>query len=406
MSFSNSSLNTNKEFELVDKNHMFLHGNIKNINKINTWILKTNYNSVNKPFFRFILKPNLTDLDIKNFLNILIDCSIEYTIGGASIIKIEKILFNFLICKKLNKPINKLNVKEFLKQNTSDEIKSMHIIKKNENLTITTQKYIFHDKEAIYMDIPLLLEFYLYNIGALSKIVEYHNINYILCIPEKKLDLIKKYIDNIVLMFDECIMFNKKTELLMKNNYYEIATMDCHCHFFEKINNNIIKCNLKLCSFSKFIFIIVRNETSSKNNNEINNVTQFPQLTNIEIEKYNHDTKKNETNSIDLSNIWFSQYDDLMIYAVATNCISNMNNWIRVNKECSESIEKFDFSKKINNTITNYNNYEEKFYVECYVKNVKIYFSDSNLKVNVEIVEISQNVLRMMSGMAGKAISS
>ena len=83
-----------------------------------------------------------------------------------------------------------------------------------------------------------------------------------------------------------------------------------------------------------------------------------------------------------------------------------MNNWIRVNKECSESIEKFDFSKKINNTITNYNNYEEKFYVECYVKNVKIYFSDSNLKVNVEIVEISQNVLRMMSGMAGKAISS
>lgn len=155
---------------------------------------------------------------------------------------------------------------------------------------------------------------------------------------------------------------------------------------------------------SKFIFIIVRNKETS-NNNEINNVTQFPQLTNIEITNYNHYTKQNETNTIDLSNIWFSQYDDLMIYAVATNCISNMNNWIRVNKECSESIENLDFSKKINNTITNYDNYEEKFYVVRYVEKVKIYFSDSNLKVNVEIVEISQNALRMIAGMSGTAFT-
>lgn len=114
LSFINSSLHLDKEIEFNPINQMFIHGNIKNINKINTWNLITNYNSVNKPFFRFILKPNLSDLDIKNFLNILIDSSIEYIIGGSLIIKIEKILFNFLICKKLNKPINKLNVKEFL----------------------------------------------------------------------------------------------------------------------------------------------------------------------------------------------------------------------------------------------------------------------------------------------------
>ena len=37
--------------------------------------------------------------------------------------------------------------------------------------------------------------------------------------------------------------------------------------------------------------------------------------------------------------------------------------------------------------------------------NFKIYFSDSNLKVNVEIIEISQNSLRMISGMGGKTFS-
>jgi hypothetical protein len=396
LSFCNFLLNDiNDKLYNIEKQHSFLH--ITKIQKINNWELKTGYDSVNKPFLRFTLKKNSTDLDIKKLLNILLDCSITYEIGGNSIIKIEKLLFNFLICKKLNNPINKFDVKEFFKFYTDDEIKAMKIVKKNKNIIVSTQKYnFFENKEAIYIDIPLLFDFYLHNIGAMPKVLFHHRIDYNLFVPENKLELINKYVDNVVLMFDECIVLNNKPKINMYE--YEFLIMQSNYHFFEKINNNIIK--FKTDKYlSKFFFIIVRNE-ELLDNNEIYNVTQFPQITKIEIRKYNYDKYKNEitnhliTDNVDLSNVWFLQYDNIIIYAVASNCVSNMNNWIRVHKESSESIENLNFSKK-------YNNYEENFYVEYKVYDIAVHFSNSNINVNVEIVEISQNLLRMMCGMAG-----
>ena len=99
----------------------------------------------------------------------------------------------------------------------------------------------------------------------------------------------------------------------------------------------------------------------------------------------------------------------MVIYGIAADGYSNMKNWINVQKEGVESIEKIDFIGKTNDnkTLNNFNvdNYNNIYKISG-VDKIKIKMSDSNILVNIEIIEINQNLQRFLSGMTANAFGN
>jgi hypothetical protein len=99
----------------------------------------------------------------------------------------------------------------------------------------------------------------------------------------------------------------------------------------------------------------------------------------------------------------------LIIYGIAADGISNMKNWVRVQSECIDSIEKMSFGSNENGKIAgsnlNPNNYNG-VYGNVYLTGIKIYWSETAIQTNVEIFFVNQNIQRVMSGMTGDAYSS
>ena len=181
---------------------------------------------------------------------------------------------------------------------------------------------------------------------------------------------------------------------------------------------------IELCgdSFEKFIFIVVRqHEVSDYESGIVNqldgdvDVTQFPQISRIELEDNNH-----KQFDISLDRMWVGQFDNVIIYGIAADGVSDMSNWIKVLSESVESIEDLNldsvhknnddnnddgnnYSKKARNVNNlNSNNYEGMYLVSNLNK-IKISWYNTNIPVNVEIIHINQNIQRMMGGMSGDA---
>lgn len=440
--FVNIINGNNGKFTCIEPDVMYMfndvnNGNNKEIKSTNSWTLQRNCDYVNKPFFRFVLKPNLSENDINHLLYLLADCSFVVEMGGSQMLKLDKFLFNFLICQKLNKPINVINVKEFLEQNTTDEIKSMAINKENVNITSMNQKYYFHNKNASYLDLPLLLDFYSYGMSTILVAMAYHEVRYILNIPQHKLNLIKKYIDNIVLMFEEVTYGQTHFRRSLAQNRYEFIKMTSITNYWPNLLENKIVFEPRM-PHMKFIFIILRQEfvidegrDGFKEFDSDIDVTQFPQLIDVEltipkksmVQNNGYNSYKIDgyyTKNIDLENVWLTQYNNMIIYGIAVDGHSNMNNWVRVSNECIESTDKLNlFSGESGSSIRNLGldeknlsvnnlnleNYQEKFLME-HVDKIKIFFSDSSVRVNVEVIEIHHNLQRTMSGMTGDAYSN
>jgi hypothetical protein len=178
---------------------------------------------------------------------------------------------------------------------------------------------------------------------------------------------------------------------------------------------------------SKFIFIIVRpSETNDFDSGLLNNIdvdfdiTQLPQIINVELEeKYSQKTNGsyvtnfyNKTSSVDLENIWVGQFNSIVIYGIASDGISSMKDWIKVNQECIDSIEKLSFKNNTNDNNKNYfdNDYTSNFnptntcelYKIVDLNNIKITWSESVIPSNIEIINIQQNVQRITNGMSGQ----
>ena len=119
---------------------------------------------VSKPFFRLVLKPNLHEPDIKNLLYLLADCEFSIEIGGTMVYKLPKLLFAYLICEKLSNPIKVFNVKDFLESNSMDDIRKK-IFKHTDKACWINQKYYVCNNSDVYIDIPLLVDFFSYNLS-------------------------------------------------------------------------------------------------------------------------------------------------------------------------------------------------------------------------------------------------
>lgn len=80
--FDNQFMNKNN-FSCINEDVMCMYNEcgireIKDIKSVNTWTLNRHSDCINKPFFRFILKPNLSENNINHLLYLLADCSLKY----------------------------------------------------------------------------------------------------------------------------------------------------------------------------------------------------------------------------------------------------------------------------------------------------------------------------------------
>lgn len=400
--------------------------NFTTIKPKNSWTVSRYCDFLSKPFFRLVLKKNLVEQDINNLLYLLADCGFQIEIGGCTSLSIPKLLFIFLICDKLSNPIKIFDVTSFLESNKMDDIRSK--IYKSTDLSVwINQKYYVSDEDDKYLDIPLLVDFFSYNMSTTLIALQYHEVRYWLTIPDTKVNLISKYVDKIVLMFEEVVYSDVPFRRTLAQSAFEFIKMNSIIDYFHCWTGNQIE--LKDYYMIKFIFILIRpSETNDFDSGLINqidrdfDITQLPQIINVELDEkhlindsdYSVGTYT-KSSLINLENIWVGQYDNMVIYGIAADGISSMKDWIRVNQECLDSIEKLSFAnQKSNSSQNNYNqiftnNFNLTNTNEIYrivnLDKIKITWTESNIPVNIEIIQINQNIQRVMSGMSGDAYS-
>jgi hypothetical protein len=390
----------------------------KKISEKNTWIIQRSYDYVSKPFFRLVLKPNLSEPDIKNLLYLLADCDFSIIMGGSEVFRLPKLLFVYLVCEKLSNPIRVFDVKEFLESNSMEDIRKK-IFKFTDKACWINQKYYVKNPTDKYIDIPLLVDFFSYNFSTALVAMQFHDVRYNLTIQKNKVAGISKYLEDIVLMFEEVVIADSPYRKELAQNSHEFLKMKPEMEYFHCWKGNIMELSDKLYFASKFIFVVVRQHEMTDMDLEIINqtnvdvdISQFPQITEVELEeKYNlgQGSTCKKKSSIQLDNIWVAQFDDLIIYGIASDGISNMKNWIRVQSECIDSIEKMSFGSNENGQIAgsniNPNNYNSIFGI-VNLTGIKIYWSETSIQTNVEIFVVKQNIQRVMSGMTGDAYSN
>lgn len=399
----------------------------KTIETKNTWHINRKCDYISKPFLRFVLKKNLNDQDLNNLLYLLSDCSFQVEMGGVVMLSIPKLLFIFLICEKILNPIKIFNVHDFLEMYSMEEIKNM-ISKFTNNSVLINQKFYVSSNNDLYLDIPLLTEFFSYNMSVALISLGLHNLVYNFIIPNTKVNIISKYIDKIVLMFEEIAYSDNSLREKLANSSIEIVKMNSKIDYYHCWTGNHMILNGE-CR-TKFIFVIVRpNETNDFDSGVINyidrdfDVTQLPQIINVEL-KENYMNKNNDyctiesykLSLVDLENIWIAQFDNMVIYGIAADGINSMKNWINVNQECLDSIEKLSFSNSKNTNNYKYtnnskytNNFNLKNINEIYkvvnLNEIKITWTDSTISTNIEIIHINQNIQMFMGGMTGDYFS-
>lgn len=375
----------------------------------------------NKPFFRLCLKKNLDDNETNHLMNLLSDCSFTYEIGGRQIFAINKLLFNFIIGEKLNCGVSKMNAQEFTNTYTSEEIKH-RVVNCIDNGIRFNQKYYFEHVNSIYLDIPLLLDFYFYNTHIPIITSQYHEICFIFNIPTTKVKLIEKYVSHIVLMFEENVLLDTKTRRTLVQHSYEMLCMQTslynfHCHYSTVLDVEM------MFTTTKFIFVIIRRfenmDMCMDDTNTSHDVSQFPTITNIKLEfEINSCTfdEEHKCVEIDLHNMWTSQFTNMMIYGIACDYNKSMSEWIKttnecvpvLNKMCSSDMEPNDnshmWSWSYQGIVQNINDLNPShLYLSKPVSNVKITFDNFQCPMNIEIVTINNNLLRNREGMCGVA---
>lgn len=407
-------------FTCVNEDCMVMMNGIKKdktITENNTWTIQRHCDYISKPFFRLVLKPNLTERDVKNLLYLLADCELSIDMGGSSVFKLPKLLFAYLVCEKLSNPIRVFNVKEFLESESMEDIRNK-IFKYTDKACWINQKYYVRNENDMYIDIPLLIDFFSYNFSTALVALQYHNVKYHLNVPKNKVAGISKYLEDIVLMFEDVVFANNDFRRQLVQNSHEFLKMKPEMEYFHCWKGNIMELTNRWYFALKFIFVVVRQhemtdmdlELINQTNTDID-ISQFPQITGVELEEEHRidQFSYNKKSSIQLDNIWVAQFDDLVIYGIAADGISNMKNWIKVQSECIDSIEKMSFGSNENGQIggsnLNPNNYNGVYGIIS-LTGIKIYWSETAIQTNVEIFFVNQNIQRVMGGMTGDAYSS
>ena len=243
---------------------------------------------------------------------LLVDCEFSININGCLIFKLPKLLFAFLICEKLSNPIRVFDVKEFLETNSMEDIRNK-IFKYTDKACRINQKYYVKNKTDVYIDIPLLVEFFSYNFSTVLLAIPYQEISYTLTIPSNKIARISKYLEDIDLMFEELIYVENVYRRQLTQTPYNLLKMQTEMEYFHCWKGNVMKLTNDYY-YTKFIFIVVRQHEATNLDLEIISqtdanidVSQFPQI--IEVELDTDNLVKDENTKVCVHIVLRNQYN-------------------------------------------------------------------------------------------------
>jgi hypothetical protein len=205
------------------------------------------------------------------------------------------------------------------------------------------------------------------------------------CINDK-INLLKYIEKSPVLMFEELIYVRPEIKKKFYKNILNIKRIDIlkQSHYISYKHNSFV---VHGTENAKFLFIEIKccNFISEKND-----ILEFPELLQVEI------YYKNENNSenIDISNIWIRQYNKTIIYGIALDCVSNMNNWVRVHNENLKSLE---YILSNNNNI--YCDNTDCAYKTINLDSIKVVFSRTNYQFYINTKLIYSHITNIEDGM-------
>jgi hypothetical protein len=204
-------------------------------------ILFNSFGNYRKGYLRIKL-PNNDSETIVNAIKVFKNMIVKFGDDMCNNIFNVNLLLNLHICSYVGQKVEIIDVEQFLSQHTDEEINSLIRYERNRSV-IYNSKFIFADKKAFYLDIPLCDGFYCNHedyVGKKSVTVNYfHNLNEITL--EKDYPFTIEFEENIcktkIRMFKECI-FN--TPICIQYTIIDSIA---------NIEMNLWKC--------KFIFIII-----------------------------------------------------------------------------------------------------------------------------------------------------
>lgn len=347
-------------------------------------VIKRVSDLVNKLHLRIKLKKNFDHVEIKKILDLLSDSSAELEIGGASIMHIPKMLYNFILCEKFGTSIDKFIPSEFYEKYTKEELTYM-TFQTHENKIEMSQKYFTEDIDAVYLDIPLLFDKFGYDQPIKLICLQYHQI----CV---NLDNINKeiynYIENLNIISDEIIYLDNEPRQYQARNGHELLTLSTKSESYQNFTNTELIIDKSQMTNTKFIFVIIKQNDNTLDNT-LDNI--LPNIFNITIE-----TESGQI--IDVHDVDFTNYGKYKLYVISPDQYCDIHNWQNFQKENKNLNTIFDINKK---DIKIENNFEYKI---ANVNRIQMIFEEYQNPIDIEIMYASQNLLRMINGICGLAL--
>lgn len=238
----------------------------------------------------------------------------------------------------------------------------------------------------------MLLDFYSYGANIQLIATQFNDTVYQLTIPKQNINELGKYVDNIYALHEKNIYVTGPEHKNMASVTYDMFTMQSQNNYYHGFCDTTITTYGQ--SASKFAFVIIRNH-----HDDANDSTQYPQINGIEVICENQSSI-----SIELQNIWIEQFNEILIYGIALDGVSDMNKWLKVMNECSP-MKSTDFTVSTNYKNLNSNNFEGIFQ-HVQLDKLIINFTHTATPVNMEIVIINQNIQQIRGGMTGNLYSN
>lgn len=331
--------------------------------------------------------------DIEEILDTIQYAKAYLEIGGQRVFSIPNLTFNFLILEKLQEMgrskdmgINYFNYEEWSEGLTEDEISNI-VTTNNDSNTVVHHRYFVDDKHDMYLDIPLLFDFFSYGADLIS--LQYHAIAVELSMPQPVADHLKTLLaePNMWLYNWNEVLYktNEGRELVESEEVRELAVTRCDSH-----NNQIDPTNNRIKIYgnagTKFLFVMIRSNEADID------VTGLP-----EIVKGNAVIRGSGLVELDSDMFYVADYDKkIRLYAISPDPEQDMRRWVQIVDEFKAE----DHKQGMHTTKGNKKSIDLQF-SPMDVDNIILEFSHAAPHIEVQTHLITQNILRILSGMAG-----
>jgi hypothetical protein len=309
LDFSNCSNNNNQYMQQLLDNKRHIKFTL-NALRYTDALYFTTFHNYRKGYIRIEL-PNNNEETIKKTIKFFTDLIIQCGNYKQAKIFTINILLNLYLCTHFEQKIETIDVEQFLSQHTDEEINGL-IYRRENNRQVYNSKYMFTNKKAFYLDIPLCDDFYCDNKDFISKKII--SLEY----PSMYVDLKRVEKDYpFTIEFEENILLDNPHK---PSNCHIFSTAICKQYI--AMMNNIVYIPIIL-SRCKYVFIVMKKTDYSTIN-----------LLNIKLDvKYNSNVKQYD---IELSNMIMMDCFDKTIYAFSLKDGSDMNCFNDDNDKCTE----------------------------------------------------------------------